>query len=176
MEALERLQAVHAHVRLLHTHHIATAHAASNRFLARFLLLLGESGKSSAEMESLCDILVDAVPKMKASTLFDDMAQMNASVSDSKPRSDLPEVHAAEEDQLKSQHVTPREGLSNRRGYLHTNSQDVRSCEVVGEHVLPTQQQRSASSEGDALNCMVSFKSMERARSTLEDFVVLHVP
>jgi hypothetical protein len=40
MEALERLQAVHAHVRLLHTHHIATAHAASNRFLARFLLLL----------------------------------------------------------------------------------------------------------------------------------------
>jgi hypothetical protein len=92
-------------------------------------------------------------------------------VSDSKPRSDLPEVHAAEEDQLKSQHVTPREGLTNRRGYLHTNSQDVRSCEVVGEHVLPTQQQRSASSEGGALNCMVSFKSMERARSTLEDFV-----
>ncbi|KAG0618075.1 hypothetical protein M758_4G036700 [Ceratodon purpureus] len=167
MEALERLQAVHAHVRLLHTHHIASAHAPTDRFLAQFLLLLGESGKSSAEMERLCDVLVDSVPKMKASTLFDDMAQTNASVSDNQPRSNSPRIQFAAEDKLKVENVTPREGLCNRSGHLDTNSQDLRTSEVVSEHTLPTQRHISG---GGALNCMVSFKSMERARSTVEDF------
>lgn len=37
------------------------------------------------------------------------------------------------------------------------------------EQTVPTQQQQRSGS--GALECMVSFKSMERARSTLEDFV-----
>lgn len=40
MEALEHLQVVHGHLRLLQMHAIATSDAPTNRFLAEFLLVL----------------------------------------------------------------------------------------------------------------------------------------
>jgi len=87
-------------------------------------------------------------------------------VSDSKLQRNSPRTQTAADDKLKIEMMASQKGLSNRKGHRGTNLQM-----TEGEQTLTTKQQRSASFDGSVLNCMVSFKSMERARSTLEDFV-----
>lgn len=74
-------------------------------------------------------------------------------------------------DELKIEDVTPPK--SNRKG--HRRSKNSEMSPFVREKTLTTPDHRSASYEGGVVNCLISFKSMERARSTLEDFVVLYV-
>nr|XP_024365945.1 uncharacterized protein LOC112277635 isoform X2 [Physcomitrium patens] len=114
---------------------------------------MGESGKSYVEMQRLCEVLLDAVPKMKGSSLFDEMARATSS-----------------EDKLTMENFTLHKGLNHRGGHVRADSVTLQMSEVVGEEVLTTQQRRSAPCERSVLSCMISFNSMERARSTLEDF------
>ncbi|XP_024372032.1 uncharacterized protein [Physcomitrium patens] len=69
-------------------------------------------------------------------------------------------------DELKIEDVTPPK--SNRKG--HRRSKNSEMSPFVREKTLTTPDHRSASYEGGVVNCLISFKSMERARSTLEDF------
>lgn len=69
------------------------------------------------------------------------------------------------------ENFTLHKGLNHRGGHVRADSVTLQMSEVVGEEVLTTQQRRSAPCERSVLSCMISFNSMERARSTLEDFV-----
>jgi hypothetical protein len=72
MEVLEKLQAVHETMGLLQSHSLVSPHSSSNnnRFLADFVIFLEGVCKESEEMVTRCKILMDVIPKMMGTGLF----------------------------------------------------------------------------------------------------------
>ena len=164
MDALERLESVHLHLCLLQTHGIATRNGPSNRFLAEFLLLLGQSSSSNPmEMDRLCGVLMDAIPKIRATSILHEASNARNSGGDEN------RLHKNSATEKVS--PTSTEGLKSARDLeepiVRKNSGDEKvspvstkgprtACDLVNGMVSPM--------------VMVGIKDMERARSTVEDF------
>lgn len=69
MEALQRLEGVQRMVGLMHNHSIFGPDAASDRFLAEFLLFMVQACTDEHEMAGRCNLLADQLPKMPATLL-----------------------------------------------------------------------------------------------------------
>lgn len=69
MEALQRLEGVQRMVGLMHNHSIFGPDAASDRFLAEFLIFMVQACTDEHEMAGRCNLLADQLPKMPATLL-----------------------------------------------------------------------------------------------------------
>jgi len=185
MEVLEKLQAVHETMGLLQSHSLVSPHSSSNnnRFLADFVIFLEGVCKESEEMVTRCKILMDVIPKMMGTGLFQQLesrkltgvthkAADSALYRQETPAADLwPPV----QNEISSEQVPDRKEIhSSSKVSNDMRLRERKRKEVSGSTPMNLNRvvgvKKCHEGPEEVSMPMVALKDMERGRSTLEDY------